>query len=397
MSEQTAYSGADIFDGHKSHAGASLLIRDGCVEGVLPAADLPLGCRHVAFEGGLIIPGLVDLQVNGGGGVMLNNAPGVDTIRIICDAHARRGTTALLPTLITDTPDVTRAAMDAAREAHAQNVPGMIGLHLEGPHLARSRKGAHSAELIRPMEEQDCRMLEELAAGLPGLLVTVAPESVTPEQTARLTKAGVSVSLGHSDCTCSEAMKLSDSGASCVTHLFNAMSQLTGREPGLVGAALNAGSLSAGLIADGYHVDPAAVRIAMQAKKRPGRIFLVSDAMAVTGTDLSEFFLNGRRILRRKGRLTLEDGTLAGADLDLFTAVLFMQRTMGLEFEEAVRMATVFPAAVLGRNHDLGNLKNGARADFVWLRGDGRIGHVYRRGDPVPPDDRLKPDQKQAE
>lgn len=380
MSQKTALTGAEIFDGAQIRQGAALVLARGRVEAIVAQDDIPAGCRHVALTGGMIAPGLVDLQVNGGGGVLLNDAPTPETIATICAAHARSGTTALLPTLITDTPEMTHAAIAAALEAHARAIPGMAGLHLEGPHLSRARKGAHEAGLIRPMEEADCRALEEAARALPALLITVAPESVSPEQVARLSRAGAIVSLGHSDCSHDEAVTLAKHGATCVTHLFNAMSQLRGREPGLVGAALATGGLSAGLIADGFHVDPVAIRLALAAKTGPGRVFLVSDAMATIGTDLRAFTLNARRILREGGRLTLEDGTLAGADIDLLSAVGFMQHTIGLAPEEALRMATLYPARLLGRAGELGTLKPGARADFIWLEENGQLGGVWQEG-----------------
>ncbi len=380
MNATIAISGAAIFDGDRTHQNAALLMREDRLETIVAKGDIPAGCRHVALEGGMIAPGLVDLQVNGGGGVMLNNAPNVETIRTICEAHARCGTTALLPTLITDTRENTRAAIEAAREAHAQKVPGMIGLHLEGPHLSVARKGAHAAELIRPMEEEDCAMLEDAAKALPSLLVTIAPESVLPEQVARLSKAGVIVSIGHSDCSYQAAATLAANGANCATHLFNAMSQLTGREAGLVGAALETGGLFAGLIADGFHVAPASIRLALRAKAVSGHIFLVSDAMATVGTDMTEFTLNGRRILRDGGRLTLEDGTLAGADIDLISAVRFMEHTVGLDRAEALRMASLYPANLLEREAELGALRPGGRANIIWLEETGQLAGVWQQG-----------------
>lgn len=383
MSRITAYTGADIFDGHTTHHDAALLILSGRVAGIIPLADMGAEYEKIELAGGLIAPGLVDLQVNGGGGVMLNNDTSVEAIRTICAAHARCGTTALLPTLITDTPDMTRRAITAVRQALAAKIPGIIGLHLEGPHLALSRKGAHCADLIRPMDENDCRDLEQLAGELPSLMLTVAPESVTFDQIRRLRKAGAVVSIGHSDCTYSDALGAADSGATSVTHLFNAMSQLTNREPGLVGAALDIGTLSAGIIADGIHVDAATISIALKAKQGPEHLFLISDAMATAGTDLTEFFLNGRRILRQDNKLTLEDGTLAGANLDLFTAVDFIVQVVGLAPEEALRMASLYPASILGRSSELGCLESGAKADFIWMQESTKIKAIWQQGRPV--------------
>jgi N-acetylglucosamine-6-phosphate deacetylase len=386
MSARTAYAGADIFDGHETHKDAALVVEGGSVVDVIPQDDVAVDCEIVGFKGGKIVPGLVDLQVNGGGGVMLNSDPSVSAIRTITRAHASRGTTSLLATLITDRPDITQTAIDAAREAFAQDVPGFLGLHLEGPHLAFARKGAHAGELIRPMAESDLRALEDLAQELPTLLVTVAAESVGSEQIARLAAAGAIVSLGHTDCTYAQANERVASGARCATHLFNAMSQIKARDPGLVGAVINLPDLSAGLIADGHHVAPENIQMILKSKRGPGRLFLVSDAMATTGSALTEFTLNGRRILRRQGRLTLEDGTLAGADLDLFRAVQFLQDALDLNLDEALRMASLYPAQVVGRTGEVGTLRAGSRADFLWLDENRQIGSIFVNGNQTPAD-----------
>jgi len=379
----TAYVGVEIFDGHKRHKNSALVVESGRVERILPADDLPGNSKLIALEGGTLAPGLVDLQVNGGGGVMLNNAPDADTIATMCRANGRCGTTSILPTLITDTPDQTRAAIAAVRDAISEGIVGVAGLHLEGPHLSVARKGAHDPKLIRPMEDADCRALEEVARELPSLLLTVAPESVTPDQVGRLAAAGIIVSLGHTDCSFQTAKDYARSGATCVTHLFNAMSQLGNREPGLVGAVLDCADLSAGLIADGFHSDPASIRIALKAKRGPGRIFLVSDAMATIDSDIASFNLNGRRISRGQGRLTLDDGTLAGADIDLMSAVRFMVDSIGLDQDEALRMATLNPAQVLGRSADIGQLAEGRSADFILFDNALQIQQVWRQGSPI--------------
>jgi N-acetylglucosamine-6-phosphate deacetylase len=293
----------------------------------------------------------------------------------MCDIHARLGATGILPTLITDSPEATARVIAAGIEAVRRQTPGFLGLHLEGPHLDPRRKGAHDPALIRPMTEDDLVRLLEAAARLPSLMLTVAPESVTPDQIGRLAAAGVIVSLGHSDCTAAEAKAAMAAGAACVTHLFNAMSQLGNREPGLVGAALT-GPVHAGLIADGIHVAPETIRIAMAASDR---IFLVSDAMAAAGSSLAEFTLNGRRILRRDGSLRLEDGTLAGADLTLPQAVAVMIG-LGTPVETALAMATSRPAACLRRGDQLGSLQPGRTADMVHLGADGMLKAVWRAG-----------------
>jgi N-acetylglucosamine-6-phosphate deacetylase len=360
------FTGAQVFDGTRFVPGP-FRVEDGKVAAPGAGEEVPL-------DGGYLVPGFLDLQVNGAGGRMVDGSCTADWLAEMCATHARLGATGILPTLITDRPEATRAVIAAGVEAARRQTPGVLGLHLEGPHLDPRRKGAHDPALIRPMGDDDLVLLLEAAARLPALMVTVAPESVTPDQIARLAGAGVVVSLGHTDCTAAEATAAIRAGARCVTHLFNAMSQLGNREPGLVGAALTA-PVHAGLIADGIHVAPEAMRIAMAASDR---LFLVSDAMAAAGTDLTEFTLNGRRILRREGRLTLADGTLAGADLTLPRAVTVLAE-LGVPLETALAMATSRPAACLGRA-DLGHLRRGGRADMLHLGADLSLRAVWRGG-----------------
>ena len=364
MNQPIAFSGARIFDGEAWHEDAALIMRGDTVEAV---ASVPAGVQAIELDGGMLVPGFVDLQVNGGGGVMLNDRQDVETIRTICAAHAPFGTTALLPTLITDTREITAATVEAGAQAAREHVPGFLGLHLEGPHLSIARKGAHDPALIRPMDDADEAALIAAHKKVPHLLTTVAPESVTPERIARLAAAGIVVSLGHSDTTYASAAGAARAGASMVTHLFNAMSQIGNREPGLVGAAIDTGTLYAGLIADGIHVDPAAMRIALRGKFGPAKIFLVTDAMATIGTDMQSFTLNGRLIKRENGSLRLEDGTLAGADLDMISAVRFVHDKIGVGLEEALRMASLYPAKAMGVDHRHGRLAKGSAANFVHL------------------------------
>ncbi|QPC86152.1 N-acetylglucosamine-6-phosphate deacetylase [Mesorhizobium sp. NBSH29] len=385
MSALIAYCGARIFDGTTFHEGAALLVRGDTVEAIVQADAVPQEVGQVTLAGGLLVPGFVDLQVNGGGGVMLNDQQDVETIRTICAAHARFGTTALLPTLITDTPEITRAAVAAGVEAARQNVPGFLGLHLEGPHLSLARKGAHDPSLIRPMQAADEAMLVAARQSLPNLLTTIAPESVTPQQVAGLAGAGIIVSLGHSDAGAHAAFAYAKAGATVATHLFNAMSPIGNREPGLAGAAIACATLNAGIIADGIHVDAETMGIALRAKRHPGRIFLVTDAMATIGTDMTEFTLNGRTITRANGGLRLADGTLAGADLDMISAVRFVVETIGLPLDEALRMASLYPAQAMGVDALFGQLASGSRADIVHVGEGLDVRGVWIGGDAVFP------------
>jgi len=383
MSDRFALTGARIFDGADWHDDAALVVNGGLVEAILPAGAIPSGVESIETGGVLLAPGFVDLQVNGGGGVMLNDHPDVASIETICRAHAPFGTTALLPTLITDTPAITAAAVAAGAAAARRKVPGFLGLHLEGPHLSVARKGAHDPALIRPMTDADEAALIAARKELPALLTTIAPESVEPARVAALAKAGLVISLGHSDTGYATANAFAAAGATVVTHLFNAMSQIGNREPGLAGAAIDIGGLSAGIIADGIHVDPATMAIALRAKRGPGKIVLVTDAMATIGTDMTSFTLNGRTIYRKDGSLRLADGTLAGADLDMISAVRFMHRAVGLELGEALRMASLYPAQAIGQAHRLGRFAKGATADIVGLSDDLDVKGVWIGGEKV--------------
>ena len=361
-----AVTAARIFDGEHILEGVAVVIGDNVVKAIVPRDTVD--ARDLGDV--TLAPGFVDVQVNGGGGVLFNNNITPEGIATICAAHRKLGTAWLLPTLITDTPDNTSSAIEAAVEAQETRVAGFAGLHLEGPHLSVARKGAHDPALIRPMDEPDLARLLNAKERLRTLLVTVAPESVTPDQIRTMARAGIIVSLGHSDCSHDTAMRCFDAGASMVTHLFNAMSQLTNREPGLVGAALSAGSVSAGLIADAIHVHPTSMRAALKAKNGPGPIFIVTDAMATAGSGIQSFELNGRTIHRAKpshgspGRLTLADGTLAGADIDMATSIRVLVEQAGVGLEQALAMATSLPAKAIMRDN-LGRIAVGAAADFA--------------------------------
>ncbi len=377
-----AITGARIFDGADWHDNMALVVADGKVEGLI-AADSPTDAIRVPADGAMIVPGFVDLQVNGGGGALLNDTPTVDAIRTICSAFAQFGTTACLPTIVTDTVAVNEATIAAGIAAWEQGVPGFLGLHLEGPHLSVARKGAHDPGLIRPMEEPDLLRLVAARRSLPNLLITVAAETVGPEQISRLAAAGVTVSIGHSDGTYAQVKAAAEAGASVVTHLFNAQSQIGNREPGVVGAALDIPTLNAGLIADGIHVHPASIGVALRAKRGPGQIFLVTDAMSITGTDWTEFELTGRKVYRKDGALRLADSTLAGADLTMIDAVRYMHRTIGVALEEALRMASLYPALTMKVESTHGHPRRGARADFAVLSDDLAVRSTWIGGERV--------------
>lgn len=354
-----AFLGANIHDGETLHRGHMLIADAAGQVAAVPEGPLPEGCVATDLAGGTIMPGYVDLQVNGGGGVMFNDAPKVETLQQMAAAHAALGTAAFLPTLITDTRARTEAAITAVIEAQATRLPGIVGLHLEGPHLAVSRKGAHDGALIRPMEDEDLQMLLRAADRIATLKVTLAPENASLAQIKTLSDAGVVVFLGHTDADYETCMAAFDAGAKGATHLFNAMSQLTNRAPGLVGAVLDQDDVFAGVIADGIHVHPATMRLALRAKGRKDRIFAVTDAMATAGSDVHSFALNGREIRRCGDRLTLADGTLAGAHLDLTRAIAVLTEQAGDSLETAMARTTSWPAALLRDGGNWGRLNAG--------------------------------------
>ena len=375
-----AYIGARIFDGNVFHEQSALLVSDARVVAIVPCAAVTDDYEVVMLDGGILSPGFVDLQVNGGGGVMFNDNPSIKSLETIRLAHRKLGTTSFLPTLISDVPEATIEAIDAVQQAIADGMPSIAGLHLEGPHLAASRMGAHRASLMRPMEEKDAHTLIAAARKLPVLKLTIAVESVSYDHMRLLSHAGILLSLGHSDASYAQAEQASAHGVRCVTHLFNAMSQLGNRAPGLVGNALDNGALSAGLIADMAHVHPASIAIAMKAKRGPGRIFLVSDSMATAGSDITSFILNDRIVQRDGGRLVLADGRLSGADLDLSQALRNMVNIVGIAPDIALQMATSVPANLIGRGDEIGVLAPGAHADFLHFNYDLYLQSVWQDG-----------------
>lgn len=359
-----ALTGGRIFTGKTVLDGQAVLIADGRIVDLVAADAVPADYARTDLGGGLLAPGFIDVQVNGGGGVLFNDTPTVDTIRTIATSHRRFGTTGLLPTLITDTEPVRRAAIDAMRRALTETVPGVLGIHLEGPFLNVARKGVHRADLIVPAGPDDIDLLCSLEVGR--TLVTLAPEKAPPGMIARLAAAGVHVCAGHTAGTYDDIRAALDAGLTGFTHLFNAMSPLTSREPGVVGAALDDDGSWCGLIVDGHHVHPASLRVAIAAKKR-GRMMLVTDAMPPVGARDPSFVINGETIFVIDGRCATADGTLAGSALDMATAVRNTVGLVGLPLEEALRMASAYPADFLGLELELGAIAPGYRADLVLL------------------------------
>jgi N-acetylglucosamine-6-phosphate deacetylase len=343
--------------------GQCVLIENGRILAVLPANDAR--CRAAeAYDLGdaLLLPGFIDLQVNGGGGVLFNDAPTVESIRAIGAAHRRFGTTAFLPTLISADLEIVARAIAAVRSAIAAGVPGVLGIHIEGPFLNAARKGVHDPAKLRELDPSALGLLTSLRSGR--TLVTLAPEMTTPQLIQQLVAAGVVVSAGHTNATYAEIRAALTHGLSGFTHLFNAMSQLTGREPGAVGAALDDQGSWCGIIVDGEHTDPVVLRIALRCKPHD-RFLLVTDAMPSVGTNQASFELQGRRIIVRDQTCVDEDGRLAGSNLDMASCVRNAVAMLGVPLPQAVRMASRIPAEFLGVASEYGRIAAGQRANLV--------------------------------
>jgi len=365
--------GARIFDGERVRDDCALIVEGAAIQALTSVGDRPRGGEQTDLGGGVLSPGFIDWQINGGGGVLFNANPSVDGIAAIAAAHRRAGVTAFLPTVVTDAPRVLTQALAAAREAR-KRVPGALGIHVEGPFIDVRRKGVHPPEFIRAMKEEDA---DALIAGRAGVMVvTLAPASVPLDFVRRLAKAGIIVSLGHSDASAEEAQAVFDAGASAATHLYNAMSQLSSRAPGVVGATLTDPRIICGLIADGEHAHALAYRVALAAKG-PRGVALVSDAMPPAAGGPDVFELQGRRMTRICNKLVAEDGTLAGAAITMRDAIDYLFNVLKVPLADALTMATLTPARLLRVDDRIGQLKPGHRADLVHLTDDLQVTEVW--------------------
>jgi len=343
--------------------GRGVLIDRGRIIDIVRASDRR--CRsseRYDLGGELLLPGFIDAQVNGGGGVLFNDAPTQESVRAIGAAHRRFGTTGFLPTLISADLDIVARAIAAVRAAIEAGVPGVLGIHIEGPFLNVARKGVHDAAKLRELDPSALGLLTSLGSGR--TLVTLAPEMTTPEIIEALAAAGVVVSAGHTNATYAEMQAALKHGVRGFTHLFNAMSQLTGREPGAVGAALDDQGSWCGIIVDGVHTDPVVLRIALKCKPHD-RFLLVTDAMPSVGTANAAFELEGRPITVRGYACFDEEGRLAGSNLDMASCVRNAVTMLGLSLPEAVRMASASPAQFLRLGNDTGRIAKGCRANLV--------------------------------
>ncbi|MET0936971.1 MAG: N-acetylglucosamine-6-phosphate deacetylase [Luteibacter sp.] len=343
--------------------GFAVLVDDGKITGLaLPSDPRVRAAERHDLGGRTLLPGFIDCQVNGGGGVLFNDVPTVDAIRRIGEAHAKFGTTGFLPTLISDDAEVMAKAIDAVNDAVAQGVPGVLGIHLEGPFIAPERKGVHDPAKFRIADASDVAMVARRHGGV--TLLTLAPERASAAVMQELVANGVIVAAGHTAADYDTTRQALATGVRGFTHLFNAMTPFTSREPGVVGAALEDPASWCGLIVDGHHVHPASLRVAIAAKARE-KMMLVTDAMPPVGSDDPTFVLKGETITVKDGVCQTADGTLAGSALDMATAVRNTINMVGVPYDEAARMAATYPAAFLGLGATHGHIAAGYRADLV--------------------------------
>lgn len=369
--QATAIIASRVFDGAMLHSTRAVLVRGGDVLGIATPADVPADFQRVELPNdALLAPGFIDVQVNGGGGILLNDTPTPDAMAAIARVHRRFGTTGCLPTLITDHPQAMVAAVGAAR--HGVGRPGVLGVHLEGPFLNPERAGVHRKDLIAVPTIADLDVLSDLR-GVGASQVTLAPERAPAGFINGIAKLGVRISAGHTDATHAQMMAACDEGLTGITHLYNATSQLQAREPGVVGAALADRRIFAGVICDGIHVDPVTLGITHRAKGAD-RVMLVTDAMPSLGANIDRFMLTGMEIFVRDGKLTRGDGMLAGAHLDMASAVRNAVEFVGLKLTDALAMASLTPAKFLGIDDKRGRIAPGYAADLVAL--DGKLGVI---------------------
>jgi len=377
-----ALVGARIFTGDEFLENHALVIHGEIIENIIPVAMLPADIAPVHLAGGVLAPGFIDLQVNGGGGVFFTNSPSVSAIQTILDGHRPTGTTSLLPTLVSDTRDVHQAGVRAVADAVAAGMKGILGVHVEGPFFNMARRGAHNEKYIRKMEQAD---IDWLVASVKAqhefnVVLTLAPEQAGPGQIKQLTNAGVIVCAGHTDGHYEDIVAALQEGLSGFTHLYNAMRPTTGREPGVVGAALEDKNSWCGIIIDAHHVHAASARIAYAAKPK-GKMYLVTDAMSTVGSPEKSFQMYGETIYEKNGCLVNAEGRLAGSAIGMIDAVRLNTTWVGVELTESLRMASLYPAEFMQRDHYLGRIRANYRADLVHFTHDFKVTHTWVAGD----------------
>lgn len=373
-----AITGANVFDGSTLLQNYAVIIDGSEIVATVPEHSLPTDIDRLHLDGGVLAPGFIDLQVNGGGGVLFNNHVSLNTLRTMVHSHRAGGTTAMLPTLISDRWATQRAGIEAVVTALAAAEPGIVGIHIEGPFFSLPRRGAHQASYIRKLQQSDIDRLT--AINRVPMIVTLAPECTEAGQIQQLVNAGIRVCAGHSDGSFADIQCALAEGLSGFTHLFNAMTGLQSREPGVVGAALADRHSWCGIIADGHHVHPATIAIA-HAAKADHKLFLVTDAMATVGSDQPAFELYGETVREHGGRLINAEGRLAGSAIRMIDAVKICVTEVGLELGEVLRMASLYPAQFIRQDHHRGAIKAGFQADLVHFNDHYKVLHNWIAGE----------------
>lgn len=356
-----------LFDGKHFLSNQCIEVENGIIKAISLLSNieefLTYNKLNTQIVDELLVPGFIDIQVNGGGGVLFNQQPTFAGLKVMFNAHAQFGTTAMLPTVITDSIGIMQQAADAVAKAINDPYSGIIGIHFEGPHLSVAKKGAHSECYIRPISAAEWQIFSRKDLGK--VMITLAPETVAVNDIKKLVSMGIKVSLGHSNANFSCSQAALSAGASCFTHLYNAMSPMQSRSPGMVGAALLADDAYCGLIVDGHHVDYAACQLAIKTKPQ-GKVCLVTDAMSLVGTKQGSFDFFNRKVTLENGKLTSTTGELAGSMLTMNQAVKNTVQHVNIELAQAIRMATIYPAACI-EAATLGEIKVGNKANFVAL------------------------------
>ena len=373
----TAVIAPNIYDGFERHGPSAILIEDRRIVGRVPQGEVPSHYSVERLPGGILVPGLIDLQVNGGGGVLLNNDPTAEGLAAVAGGHASAGVARVLATVISDRREVTAAFVEAGVTAAGDPDSGILGVHVEGPFFSPDRNGVHRRSSLRALDRADWDWIRR-AATVPAIL-TLAPEQVDPDDIRKMVELGVRVSAGHTNATHAEVVRAIDAGLSGFTHLFNAMRPMSGREPGVVGTALSSPDTWCGIIADGIHVHLESLRLAFNAKPR-GKMYLVSDAMATVGAREKSFELYGETIREVDGRLVNLEGRLAGSAISLTDAVRFCVTELKLPFDEAVTMASRYPAEYLRVDDRFGSLLPGRMADLTWFDDQLNVTGLWRAG-----------------
>ncbi|HEU0117969.1 MAG TPA: N-acetylglucosamine-6-phosphate deacetylase [Alphaproteobacteria bacterium] len=371
----TAYCDATIFTGETWVEGHALLVEGGKILDIAAQNRIPGDAKRAAYKGQILAPGFIDAQVNGGGNVLLNNTPTADACIAIAKAHQKHGTTRLLPTCISDTPEITGKALAATRTAH-KSCPNILGIHIEGPHLGQERRGVHKSEYLRSLSADDLKLYQPESGEV--ILTTVAPETVSPDDIKKLKQQGAIISLGHTSASPDKIKAALAAGATGFTHLFNGMGKPGENAP--ADTAVRDQDSWCGIIIDGFHVTPEMLQLALRSKPK-GKVFLVSDAMPPAASDNPQpFQLYGETIRVENGRCVNHEGKLAGSSITMADAVRNCVKSFGVEMEEALRMASAYPAAFLGLDQRFGKLLPGFDADIVAMTPEIEIRSVIVAG-----------------